>query len=96
MDGGGSPTGPTTPRATAGARLISDLAFSRLGLFRLEMGHRPDNPGSFLAARRAGFRPEGVERAKLRYGDRRYDTGAHVRLATDPVEGIPDEPCRRW
>lgn len=80
--------------ATAGARLISDLAFSQLGLFRLEMGHRLDNPGSCLAARRAGFRPEGVERAKLRYGDRRYDTGAHARLATDPVEGIPDEPCR--
>jgi hypothetical protein len=27
---------------------------------------------------------EGVERAKLRYGDQRYDAEIHARLATDP------------
>jgi len=80
--------------ATAAALLISEFAFTRLGLFRLELGHRLDNPGSCVAARRAGFRPEGIERAKLRYGGHRYDTGAHARLADDPVEGVPDGPCR--
>ncbi|GHC70327.1 hypothetical protein GCM10007079_01650 [Nocardiopsis terrae] len=79
--------------ASAGARLATEFAFDRLDLFRVETGHRLNNPGSCVAARRAGFRPEGIERAKLRYGTSRYDTGMHARLVTDPVEGVPEGVC---
>lgn len=79
--------------ATAGTLLVSEYAFAEAGLFRLELGHRLNNPGSCLVARRSGFRPEGVERRKLRYGAERFDTGAHARLATDPVEGVDPRPC---
>ncbi|MFW6640161.1 GNAT family N-acetyltransferase [Nocardiopsis algeriensis] len=79
--------------ATAGARLAADLGFGELGLYRLELGHRLNNPGSCLVARRAGFRPEGIERQKLLYGGERFDTGTHARLATDPPEGVPETPC---
>ena len=63
---------------------LSAWAFGDLGLFRLELGHRINNPASCRVAERAGFRVEGVERAKLRYGDTRYDVELHARLATDP------------
>lgn len=79
--------------ASAGARLATEFAFSELGLYRVETGHRVNNPGSCVAARRAGFRPEGIERAKLRYGTSRYDTGTHARLVTDPVEGVEEGVC---
>jgi len=79
--------------ATAGALLVSSFAFAELDLFRLELGHRLNNPGSCLAACRAGYRPEGTERQKLRYGTERFDTGTHARLATDPVEGVELRAC---
>ncbi|WP_159941426.1 MULTISPECIES: GNAT family N-acetyltransferase [unclassified Nocardiopsis] len=79
--------------ATAAALLVSEYAFAEVELFRLELGHRLNNPGSCLVACRAGFRPEGIQRAKLRYGDERFDTGEHARLATDPVEGVAARPC---
>ncbi|MBB6120966.1 GNAT family N-acetyltransferase [Nocardiopsis algeriensis] len=79
--------------ATAGARLAADLAFGELDLYRLELGHRLNNPGSCLVACRAGFRPEGIEREKLLHGGERFDTGTHARLAADPVEGVPETPC---
>ncbi|WP_288468602.1 GNAT family N-acetyltransferase [uncultured Curtobacterium sp.] len=55
------------------------------GLFRLELGHRLDNPASCRVAVAAGFVAEGIERQKLRYGDVRHDVETHARLATDPV-----------
>jgi RimJ/RimL family protein N-acetyltransferase len=70
--------------ATSAARAISDWAFDDLGLFRLELGHRTDNLASCRVAKRAGYAVEGLERAKLRYGDQRYDAEIHARLATDP------------
>jgi RimJ/RimL family protein N-acetyltransferase len=79
--------------ATAGTLLVSEYAFAEAGLFRLELGHRLDNPGSCLVACRSGFRPEGIERRKLRHGSERFDRGAHARLATDPVEGVEPRPC---
>lgn len=60
-------------------------AFADVGLFRLELGHRIENPASCAVAATAGFRVEGIERAKLRYGERRYDVELHARLATDPT-----------
>lgn len=44
-----------------------------------------NNPASCVVAERAGFIAEGVERAKLKHGDERFDVELHARLATDPV-----------
>jgi RimJ/RimL family protein N-acetyltransferase len=73
--------------ASAAARAISEWAFTDLALFRLELGHRTDNVASCRVATAAGYAVEGVERAKLRYGDRRYDAEIHARLITDPSPG---------
>lgn len=54
------------------------------GLFRLELGHRVNNPASCRVAGRAGYLVEGIERGKLRYGAERFDVELHARLATDP------------
>ncbi|THV23630.1 GNAT family N-acetyltransferase [Glycomyces paridis] len=54
------------------------------GVWRLELGHRLNNPASGRIAERAGFLREGVERAKLKYEGRRYDTARWARLADDP------------
>lgn len=58
------------------------------GLFRLELGHRVNNPASCRVATRAGFVPEGIERGKLRYGSRRFDVETHARLRTDPAPNL--------
>jgi len=70
--------------ATRAVRTVADHAF-REGLFRLELGHRVNNPASCGVATRAGFLPEGIERQKLAYGADRFDVELHARLATDPV-----------
>lgn len=46
-----------------------------------------NNAASCVVAERAGFIAEGVERAKLKYGDERFDVELHARLATDPEPG---------
>ncbi|TGO06639.1 GNAT family N-acetyltransferase [Serinibacter arcticus] len=58
-------------------------------LFRLELGHRVNNPASCAVATRAGFVAEGVERAKLAYGGERFDVETHARLRTDPAPSTP-------
>lgn len=70
--------------ATRALIAASDWAFSQ-GLFRIELGHRVNNPASCLVAARAGFLREGIERQKLIYGEERFDVERHARLATDPV-----------
>ncbi|MGY4645216.1 GNAT family N-acetyltransferase [Cellulomonas sp. URHB0016] len=70
--------------ATRGLAAVARWALDELGLFRLELGHRLNNPASCAVATRAGFAAEGVERAKLRYGAERYDVETHARLTTDP------------
>ena len=72
--------------ATAAAHVLDD------GLFRLELGHRTNNPASCRVATRAGFAAEGVERAKLRYGTERFDVETHARLASDPCPGLDPLP----
>ncbi|MDX8143098.1 GNAT family N-acetyltransferase [Lentzea sp. BCCO 10_0061] len=69
--------------ATRACRAVSEFAFSELGLFRLEIAHRLDNPASCRVATGAGYAVEGVERARLLYDGVRYDTETHARLATD-------------
>ncbi|MCE7082282.1 GNAT family N-acetyltransferase [Streptomyces sp. ST2-7A] len=72
---------------TAALRAVCGAAFGPLGLYRLELGHRTDNPASCGVARGAGFAVEGVERGKLLWGGRRYDVELHARLADDPSPG---------
>ena len=81
--------------ATRALAAAAEDAFA-LGLHRLELGHRTNNPASCAVATRAGFRAEGVEREKLRYGDDRFDVETHARLATDPTPDtvpLPRDPA---
>ena len=75
--------------ATAALLAMAAYGFDDLELFRLELGHRVDNLGSCRVATNAGFAVEGIERSKLRYGDLRFDTETHARLASDPVPRRP-------
>ncbi|MCK2214698.1 GNAT family N-acetyltransferase [Actinomadura sp. ATCC 31491] len=70
--------------AAAATDRLARWAFRRLGLYRLELVHRLDNPASCRVATKAGFRMEGIERGKA-YGEGglRHDVERHARLATD-------------
>lgn len=70
--------------ASAAADLLARWAFDERGLYRLELGHRLDNPASCRVASKAGFRPEGIERGRLCYEGVRHDVERHARLAVDP------------
>ncbi|MEU3708505.1 GNAT family N-acetyltransferase [Streptomyces catenulae] len=63
---------------------VARWAFDEAGLFRLELGHRVNNPASCGVARAAGFAVEGRQRQKLAYDGVRFDVELHARLATDP------------
>ncbi|MDJ0325529.1 GNAT family protein [Cryobacterium sp. PH31-AA6] len=63
-------------------------AFDQRDLFRLELGHRLNNPASCNVALKAGFAPEGIERQKLKYEHQRYDVETHARLRSDPTPEI--------
>lgn len=66
------------------AATVADWALSQGGLFRLELGHRVNNPGSGAVARAAGFVKEGTERAKFLVNGERIDVDIYSRLRTDP------------
>lgn len=72
--------------ARSALRALARWSLTDLGLFRLELAHRADNPASCRVATAAGFTAEGVQRAKLRYGDERHDVELHARLTTDPAD----------
>ncbi|MEV7586243.1 GNAT family N-acetyltransferase [Streptomyces erythrochromogenes] len=80
--------------ASAGCRAVASWAFEDAGLFRLELGHRVDNPASCRVARAAGFAVEGIQRRKLEYDGVRHDVELHARLATDAVPPAPVRPGR--
>ncbi|MCC9204715.1 GNAT family N-acetyltransferase [Arthrobacter sp. zg-Y769] len=80
--------------AARGVAAAADWALGEGGLFRLELGHRTNNPASCRVAWKAGFQPEGIERAKLRYGQARFDVETHARLASDPVPDIYPLPLQ--
>ncbi|MFB4280668.1 GNAT family N-acetyltransferase [Nonomuraea sp. MTCD27] len=73
--------------AVAATELLARWAFDERGLYRLELGHRTNNPASCRVATKAGFLPEGIERGKLCYEGIRYDVERHARLATDEWSG---------
>lgn len=70
--------------ASLACRALAQWAFHEVGLFRLELGHRVNNPGSCRVAHAAGFAVEGRQRQKLAYDGIRHDVELHARLATDP------------
>ncbi|GHG66129.1 GNAT family N-acetyltransferase [Streptomyces griseocarneus] len=78
-------------RGVAGraCRGVARWAFDDLGLFRLELGHRVNNPASCRVATAAGFAVEGIQRQKLLYDGVRYDVESHARLATDAEPPTP-------
>ncbi|MEU6300849.1 GNAT family N-acetyltransferase [Streptomyces erythrochromogenes] len=80
--------------ASAGCRAVASWAFEDAGLFRLELGHRVNNPVSCRVARAAGFAVEGIQRRKLEYDGVRHDVELHARLATDAVPPPPVRPGR--
>lgn len=69
--------------ASRARRSLARWSFDDLGLFRLEPGHRVNNPASRGVARAAGFAAEGIERQKLEYDGVRHDVERHARAATD-------------
>ncbi|ADB29418.1 GCN5-related N-acetyltransferase [Kribbella flavida DSM 17836] len=67
-------------------RALVDWAHHDAGLYRLELGHRVDNPASCHVAAGAGFLREGLERERLAHDGARYDVERHARLVSDPLE----------
>ena len=55
--------------ATRAIRLVTDWAFFRAGIARLELGAAVGNQASRRVAERAGFQPEGVARMRLPTSD---------------------------
>lgn len=85
-----SPTARGTGLASAATAGLARHCLGELGLFRLELAHRVNNPVSGRVALNAGFIAEGLERAKLRYLDEsgkavRFDVQTYARLRDDPV-----------
>ncbi|MCG0063217.1 GNAT family N-acetyltransferase [Streptomyces tricolor] len=69
--------------ASRACRAVARWAFDEAELFRLELGHRVNNPASCAVARAAGFAVEGQQRQKLEYDGVRFDVELHARLAID-------------
>ncbi|SDS45351.1 Protein N-acetyltransferase, RimJ/RimL family [Brevibacterium siliguriense] len=69
---------------SAALRSFVDFLHDELGIYRLELGYRVNNPASAAVARNAGFIIEGREREKLLYDGVRYDTEVCARLSGDP------------
>jgi len=70
--------------ATEALRLLSDYAFARIGLHRLELSASVTNEKSIAVARRAGFREEGKSRDFERINGFFEDHLRFARLADDP------------
>ncbi|MGC2942452.1 MULTISPECIES: GNAT family N-acetyltransferase [unclassified Brevibacterium] len=77
---------------SAGLRSFVDHLHDELGIYRLELGYRVNNPASGAVARNAGFLVEGHERQKLLYDGIRYDTEVCARLTDDPRTEGPRLP----
>ena len=69
---------------SAALRSFVDHLHDGLGIHRLELGYRTNNPASAKVAKNAGFLVEGREREKLLYDGIRFDTEVCARLSTDP------------
>ena len=68
--------------ATASVRVVTDWAFARLGLRRVQLFHAVANEASCRVAVKAGYPTEGTLRSAAVYGDGvRHDEHVHGRLA---------------
>ncbi|MFD3516364.1 GNAT family N-acetyltransferase [Streptomyces sp. NPDC058657] len=75
--------------ASQACAALARWAFDEAGLFRLELGHRVNNPASCRVAAAAGFAVEGLQRQKLAYDGVRHDVELHARLASDDGSPLP-------
>ncbi|WP_030775896.1 GNAT family N-acetyltransferase [Streptomyces sp. NRRL S-920] len=78
-----TPTARGRGVASQACGALARWAFDDAELFRLELGHRVNNPASCRVAAAAGFAVEGLQRQKLAYDGVRYDVELHARLASD-------------
>ncbi len=69
------------------ASVVSYL-FEDLGLHRLELGLRANNPASRLVAEKNGFIREGIEREKFLIDGHRIDVFNYARLLSDPTPQV--------
>ena len=81
-----------TTRAVAA---LVDHLYDELGLFRLEIGLRANNPGSRHVAESNGFLREGIERGKFLVDGERIDVYTYARLRTDPPANVQPLPLKR-
>ncbi|MDG4801576.1 GNAT family protein [Micromonospora sp. WMMD980] len=68
-------------------RLLLDLAFTQVGLHRVEATTRPDNVASRRVLEKAGLRPEGVSRDHLLVRGVWRDSARYAILAADRFHG---------
>lgn len=80
-----------TSRAAA---TVASWALDEVGLHRLELGHRADNPASGVVAQRAGFVREGIQREKFLVDGQRVDAVSYSRLRSDPWPALEALPMR--
>ena len=85
------PAGQNRGLGTEATRLIVGYGFEQLGLHRISLEVYAFNPRARRAYEKAGFRPEGVLRESLRYGDRWID--ATVMSILSRMENAPPR-CR--
>jgi RimJ/RimL family protein N-acetyltransferase len=83
------PAGQNRGLGTEATRLIVGYGFEQLGLHRISLEVYDFNPRARRAYEKAGFRPEGVLRESLRYGDEWIDATVMSILAPEwpPAEG---------
>lgn len=84
-------------RAVASRALcaMTDWAFDRLGLHRLELMHSTENLASCRVAQIASYDLEGTKRAEALHPDGWHDMHLHARLATDPRPDLSN-PAPDW
>jgi RimJ/RimL family protein N-acetyltransferase len=66
--------------ASAAVKILSEWAFDRLGLERLQLSIRPDNVASRRVAEKAGYRYEGTLRSTKVIRGRRVDAALYSLL----------------
>jgi RimJ/RimL family protein N-acetyltransferase len=93
------PAGQNRGLGTEATRLVVGYGFEQLGLHRISLEVYAFNPRARRAYEKAGFRPEGVLRESLRYGDQWIDATVMSILAPewrdpDPEAGDSASPSR--
>ncbi|MFD5147635.1 GNAT family N-acetyltransferase [Streptomyces sp. NPDC058401] len=77
------PAGRGAGATTEGLTVLTDWAFTELGLHRLRITHSTANPASCQVALTSGYPLEGTMRGALLHADGWHDEHLHARLSTD-------------